>query len=49
MLHDEGSTIVALYQNWIHGISHKVDTGGELLGTLPLDGLSAFEKWSLKA
>ncbi|MEQ9490535.1 MAG: ABC transporter substrate-binding protein, partial [Alphaproteobacteria bacterium] len=49
ILHDEGSTIVPVFQNLVHGISDKVDTGGEILGAQPLDTFRLFEKWSFKA
>jgi peptide/nickel transport system substrate-binding protein len=49
ILHDEGSTIVPLFQNIVHGISDKIDTGGEVLGSQPLDAYRIFKKWSFKA
>lgn len=49
ILHDEGSTIVPLFQNILHGINDKIDTGGEVLGTQLLDSFRIFKKWSFKA
>jgi peptide/nickel transport system substrate-binding protein len=49
ILHEEGSTIVPMFMNLIHGISSQIDTGGELLGAQPLDTYRAFQKWSFKA
>lgn len=49
ILHKEGSTIVPLFQNLVHGISDKIDTGGDILGAQPLDTFRVFEKWSFKA
>ena len=49
ILHEEGSTIVPLFQNLVHGISDTIDTGGDILGAQPLDTFRVFEKWSFKA
>jgi len=49
ILHDEGSTVVPVFQNLVHGISDKIDTGGRILGAQPLDTFRVFEKWSFKA
>lgn len=47
ILHDEGSTIVPLYQNLVHGVSERVDTGGQVGGAQPLDNFRIFKKWGL--
>ena len=49
ILHDQGATIVPLFQNIVHGLSDKVDTGGQMSGAQPLDNFRLFKKWSLTA
>ena len=49
ILHNEGSTVVPLFQNLVHGISDKIDTGGAILGAQPYDTQRAFKKWSMKS
>ena len=46
ILHDEGSTIVPLYQNIVHGVAEGVDTGGPVGGAQPLDNFQIFKKWA---
>ena len=48
ILHDQGSTVVPVFQSWVHGISDRIDTGDDLMGAHPLDTYRAFEKWSFK-
>ncbi len=47
ILHDEGSTIVPLYQNMVHGVAESVDTGGPVGGAKPLDNFQIFKKWAV--
>ncbi len=49
ILHEVGSTVVPIFQNLVHGVSDKIDTGGDVLGAHPLDTFRVFEKWSFKA
>ena len=49
ILHDQGSTIVPVFRNRVHGISDKIDTGDDILGSHPLDTYHALKKWSFKA
>jgi peptide/nickel transport system substrate-binding protein len=48
ILHDEGSTIVPLFQNFVHGVNEKIGYG-ELTGSAPFDGFRAPARWWFKS
>ncbi len=42
ILHERGATIVPLFQNLVHGVRDRLDTGGGVLGAAPFDAFRMF-------